>query len=121
MKANKLISLCAAAVMAGGTFAGAQPCDDPASPGFHHGAPDLTAMLTHMLALTDAQKTQVQAKVEAVKPQLDAIHEQAHKQAAVILKQLHDQIRPLLDADQQKRLDAIETLHETRPAGSTSE
>ena len=95
----------------------------------------MTAMLSHALNLTDAQKAQVQTMVAAVQPQLEAIHQQAHAQAAPIIKQLqpqleaihqqaraqaapiikqlHTQIRPLLTADQQKKLDALETLHDS--------
>ncbi len=95
----------------------------------------MTTMLSHVLNLTDAQKAQVQTMVAAVQPQLEAIHQQAHAQAAPIIKQLqpqleaihqqaraqaapiikqlHTQIRPLLTADQQKKLDALETLHDS--------
>jgi Spy/CpxP family protein refolding chaperone len=122
MKANKLIALCAAAVLASGTFAGAQTPDAAGPEGWHHhGPPNITEMLTHALNLTDAQKAQVQAKVAAVQPQLDAIREQARKQADVIINQLHEQIRPLLTAEQQKRLDAIQTLRDTRPDGAGPE
>lgn len=119
MKAKKLIALCAAAVLAGGTFAGAQTPDMPGPAHFHHhGPPNMTEMLSHFLGLSDTQKAQVQEKVSAVQPQLDAIHEQARQQSDAILKQLHTQIRPLLNANQQKRLDALDTLRETRPAGA---
>ena len=121
MKAHKLITLCAAAVLAGGTIAGAQTPDTDARGWHHHGPPDITEMLAHTLSLSDAQKAQVQAKVAAVQPQLDAIHEQARKQADVIIKQLHEQIRPLLNTEQQKRLDAIQTLRDTRPDGAGPE
>jgi Spy/CpxP family protein refolding chaperone len=112
MKLNKLflITLCGAAFLAVGRFSGAET-PDGFGMGCHHGPPNLTAMLTHVLALTDAQKTQVQAAVEAVQPQLQAIHQQARAAAEPIMKQLHAQIRPILTADQQKKLDALETLH----------
>ncbi len=104
------ITLCLSAFLAVAQFAGAQAPDAP-PPFCHKGAPDMTAMLTHMLQLTDAQKSQVEPLVTAVRPQLQAIHEKARADADVILKQLHTQIRPLLTPEQQKRLDAIEVLH----------
>ncbi|HEY1771276.1 MAG TPA: periplasmic heavy metal sensor [Chthoniobacterales bacterium] len=114
MKVNKLVLLAAATLLSCGTLAQAQ--GDDAAPPFHHGPRNVTAMLTRALNLNEAQKAQVAAKVKEVQPQLDAIHEQARKQADAIIKQLNEQIRPLLDAQQQKRLDAIETLRETQPA-----
>lgn len=78
----------------------------------------MTAMLTHALQLTDAQKSQVEPLVTAVRPQLDAIHQKARTEAEVVLKQLDTQIRPLLTPDQQKRLDAMELLHGIGAHGS---
>ncbi|HEX4665367.1 MAG TPA: hypothetical protein VH207_02110 [Chthoniobacterales bacterium] len=111
MKRTKLIPIAAsiAALLAVAPFAGAQTPEGQAF--CHKGAPDMTAMLTHMLELTDAQKSQVEPLVTAVRPQLQAIHERARADADVILKQLHTQIRPLLTPEQQKRLDAMEVLH----------
>ena len=105
-----LITIIGAAMVALGQFAGAQTPED-GSDWHHHGPPNMTAMLSHVLNLTDAQKAQVQPLVDAIKPQLDAIHQQARAAAEPIIKQLHTQIRPLLTADQQKKLDALETLH----------
>jgi Spy/CpxP family protein refolding chaperone len=118
MKPNRLIpvTLCAAACLALGQFAGAQTPDEPASPPFHH-RPNLSGMLTHTLDLTDAQKTQVEALIKAIQPQLDAIHQQARTAADAVLKELDTQIRPLLNADQQKKLDAIATLRGIGPHG----
>ena len=118
MKLNKLflITLCGAAFMAVGRFAGAETPDGLAM-ACHHSPPNLTAMLTRVLDLTDAQKTQVQAAVEAVQPQLQAIHQEARAAAEPIMKQLHTEIRPLLTAEQQKKLDALETLHRSGAQG----
>ena len=119
MKINKLIliTLSGAALLALAPFAGAEtPEDAPAC--FHHGAPNMTAMLSHMLNLTDAQKAQVQPLVDAVRPQLEAIHQQARASAEPIIKQLHTQIRPYLTAEQLKKLDALETLHNASGPGA---
>ena len=112
MKVTKRIPIivCVSAFAVVAQFAGAQTPDN-APPFCHKGAPDMTARLTHMLQLTDAQKSQVEPLVAAARPQLQAIHEKARAEADVVLKQLHTQIRPLLTPDQQKRLDAMEVLH----------
>jgi len=96
-------------------FAGAETPDCGGADWHHHGPPNMTAMLSHVLNLTDAQKAQVQPLVDAVKPQLEAIHQQARTAAEPIMKQLHAQIRPLLTPEQQKKLDALETLHGSGP------
>jgi Spy/CpxP family protein refolding chaperone len=112
MKTNKLvlITLGGAALLALAPFAGAET-PDSAPACFHHGTPNMTAMLSHVLNLTDAQTAQVQPLIDAVKPQLEAIHQQARTAAEPIIKQLHTQIRPYLTAEQLKKLDALETLH----------
>ena len=117
MKRNKkmLLTLCAAAAVAITPFALADSHEDCGPMGFH-GHPDLTRMLTHTLNLSDAQQTQVKTMVAEVQPQLDAIHQQARQAADAVMKQLNKKIRPLLTPDQQKRLDALETLHSTQAA-----
>lgn len=111
------ITLCLSAFLAVAQFAGAQAPDN-APPFCHKGGQDMTAMLTHVLQLTDAQKSQVEPLVTAVRPQLEAIHQKARAEAQVVINQLDAQIRPLLTPDQQKRLDAMELLHGTGAHGS---
>lgn len=117
MKTMKRIPIivCVSAFVTVAQFAGAQTPDKPPC---HHGPHNLTAMLTNTLQLTDVQKSQVEPLVTAVRPQLEAIHQKARAEADVVLKQLDTQIRPLLTPDQQKRLDAMETLHGTCAPGS---
>lgn len=112
MKTNKLIllALSGAAILALAPIAGAETPRDGGGC-YHHGPPNMTAMLSHVLNLTDAQKAQVQPLVDAITPQLEAIHQQARAAAEPIIKQLHTQIRPYLTAEQLKKLDAMETLH----------
>lgn len=120
MKIKKLIpfALCAAAALVFGQLVRAQgPDDNEAGPPHHHGPPNLTEMLTRTLDLTDTQKTQVQTYVATAQPQLEAIHQQARTQADAVLKQLDTQIRPLLSAEQAKKLDAIETLRAAHVGG----
>jgi Spy/CpxP family protein refolding chaperone len=79
------------------------------------GKPSVSEMLSHVLSLTDAQKSQLQATFDATQAQLDAIHEQARQAEEPVLKQLEAQIRPLLTAEQQAKLDQIDAM---RSAGS---
>lgn len=116
-KALILLTLSVMASLATTPFARGQAPNDP-MPCHNHGSHDLNGMLTHMLNLTDAQQTQVKGIVSDVQPQLDAIHEQARLAADAVMKQLDTKIRPLLTPDQQKRLDAFETLRDTRPSQS---
>ena len=109
-----LLTLGCVAFLALAPIANAQAPEDQ-MPFHHHGPPDLTLMLTRLLNLSDAQQAQVKPLVSEVQPQLDAIHKQAREAADAIIKQLNVKIRPLLTADQQKRLDAFETLHAPQP------
>ena len=72
-------------------------------------------MLTRLLNLSDEQQAQIKSLVAEVQPQIDAIRKQARDATEPIIKQLHARIRPLLTPEQQKRLEAFETLRETRP------
>jgi len=112
MKINKLIlmSLSGAALLALSPLVHA---DCPAGPGGFHHRGNMTEMLTHVLNLTDSQKAQIQPLADALKPQIEAIHKKAQAEMKPIMKQFHDQIRPLLTAEQQKKLDALETLHDS--------
>lgn len=71
----------------------------------------MTQILTRTLSLSDVQKAQVQSLVDSIQPQLDAIRKQAREAESALIAQLHSQIRPLLTADQQTKLDALQTLH----------
>ena len=89
------------------------PMTPPGPPPF--GKPNLSDLLTRMLLLTDAQKTQLQPYVDAVQPQLDATHQQARQATDALLKQLYASIRPLLSPVQQTKLDAFEAMREAGP------
>jgi vacuolar-type H+-ATPase subunit E/Vma4 len=64
------------------------------------------------LDLTSDQQTKVQPIVDAAKPQLAAIHQEAMQKAKGVIDNSLSQIRPLLTADQQKKLDAIQKAHQ---------
>jgi Spy/CpxP family protein refolding chaperone len=78
--------------------------------------PSISEMLSQVLSLTDAQKSQLQATFEATQTQLDAIHEQARQAEEPVLRQLEAQLRPLLTAEQQARLDQIEAMRAAGPS-----
>ena len=56
--------------------------------------------------------TKVQPILDGAKPQLEAIHQEAMQKAKGIIDSSLTQIRPLLTADQQKKLDAIQKAHQ---------
>jgi Spy/CpxP family protein refolding chaperone len=86
----------------------------PGPPQF--GKPRVSEMLTQVLSLTDAQKSQLQATFDATQTQLDAIHQQARQAEQPVLKQLEAQIRPLLTAEQQAKLDQLEAMRAAGPS-----
>ena len=118
MKPAKLtIVLFAAAQMFAANFVDAQTASAtavaPMTPPF--GRPNLSEMLARILLLTDAQKAQLQPYVDAVQPQLDATHQQARQAEDALLKQLSASIRPLLNSEQQTKLDAFEAMRVAGP------
>jgi hypothetical protein len=68
--------------------------------------------LTEKLNLTSDQQTKVQPILDAAKPQIRAIHQEAMQKAKTVIDGTLSQIRPLLTADQQKKLDAIQKAHQ---------
>jgi Spy/CpxP family protein refolding chaperone len=74
--------------------------------------------LVKTLNLTDDQKAKVQPIIDQAKPQLKAIHQDAMQKAKVVMDNTMSQIRPILTADQQKKLDDIKAAHaQMREAG----
>lgn len=69
--------------------------------------PDLIEMLAQTLDLNDSQKAQIKPIAESARPQLEAVRQQAES----IIQQVNAQIRPLLTAQQQNKLNAMEVLH----------
>jgi len=68
--------------------------------------------ITEKLDLTADQQTKVQPILDAAKPQITAIHQEAMQKMHTVMNDTLSQIRPLLTADQQKKLDAIEKAHQ---------
>src|SRR3989442_12761260 len=89
-------------------FAQAQP------PAGAHGGWHLNPLeeMSSTLTLTDAQKAKVQPIVDQAKPQLQTIHQEAMTKAKAVIEASLAQIRPLLTAEQQTKLDALIKAHE---------
>ena len=110
MKRN-LLTLAAAGAIALGGFVVVQAQPGPGGGRWHGHAFGLKG-ITEQLNLTADQQTKVQPILDAAKPQLIAIHQEAMQKAKGVIDNSLSQIRPLLTADQQKKLDAIQKAHQ---------
>jgi Spy/CpxP family protein refolding chaperone len=111
MKRNILTLIAAGAIALGG-FVVVQAQPGPGGHGGWHGHAFGLRHLTDKLNLTSDQETKVQPILDAAKPQLVAIHQDAMQKAKGVIDNSLSQIRPLLTADQQKKLDAIQKAHQ---------
>jgi len=68
--------------------------------------------MTETLKLTPDQQAKVQPIVDQTKPQIIAIHQEAMEKTKAVMDKTMSQIRPLLNADQQKKLDALQKAHQ---------
>ena len=117
MKRN-LLAVAAAGAIALGGFALVQaqpgsggPCGaGGAGPG--HGHAFGLKGITSNLNLTTDQQAKVQPILDAAKPQIAAIHQEAMQKMKTVMDSTMSQIRPLLNADQQKKLDDIQKAHQ---------
>ncbi len=64
--------------------------------------------LSHELQLTTDQQAKVQPIIDQTKTQLKTIHETAAQQSKTAMQNAVAQVRPLLTAAQQQKLDAIQ-------------
>jgi len=111
MKRN-LLAVTAAGAIALGGFIITQAQADPGS-GCGHGNHAFGLQdLTGKLNLTADQQTKVQPILDATKPQLAAIHQEAMQKTKSVMDGAVSQIRPILTADQQTKLDAIQKAHQ---------
>jgi Spy/CpxP family protein refolding chaperone len=108
MKRN-LLTLAVAGAIALGGFAMVQ-----AQPGHSGGGRHGFGLehLTKQLNLTADQQTKVQPIIDQAKPQIAAIHQEAMQKMKAVMDSTTSQIRPLLTADQQKKLDDIQKAHQ---------
>jgi Spy/CpxP family protein refolding chaperone len=110
MKRN-LLAVAAAGAIALGGFVVVQA--QPGPGGRHwHGHEFGLRGITDKLDLTADQQTKVQPILDAAKPQIAAIHQEAMQKMHTVMNSTLTQIRPLLNADQQTKLDAIEKAHQ---------
>jgi Spy/CpxP family protein refolding chaperone len=109
MKRNVLAVVTAGAIALGG-FVIVQAQPGPGGGG--HGHAFGLQHLTDKLSLTSDQQTKVQPILDAAKPQIRAIHQEAMQKAKTVMDSTLLQIRPLLNPDQQKKLDAIQKAHQ---------
>jgi protein CpxP len=114
MKRNLIAITVGAALSLGSIVAIAQPGPGgPDGPRGHHG--DWGNPLEHLtkeLNLTPDQQAKVGPIVEQAKPQIQQIHRDAMEKTRAIMENATAQIRPLLTAEQQQKLDAMKKAHE---------
>ena len=111
MKRN-ILALAAAGAIALGGFVVVQAQPGPGGPGPWHGHAFGLSGITEKLNLTADQQAKVQPILDQAKPQIAAIHQEAMQKMHTVMNSTLSQIRPLLNADQQKKLDAIEKAHQ---------
>jgi Spy/CpxP family protein refolding chaperone len=105
MKRN-LLAIAAAGAIALGGFVVVQAQPGPGGAG--HGHAFGLRGITNKLDLTAEQQAKVQPILDQAKPQIAAIHQEAMQKMHTVMNSTLSQIRPILTADQQKKLDAIE-------------
>ena len=108
MKRNILILAAAGAIALGGfVVVQAQPDSGPGGFGCPHGHAFGLSGITEKLDLTADQQTKVQPILDQAKPQIAAIHQEAMQKAHTVIDGAMEQIRPLLTADQQQKLEDL--------------
>src|SRR5581483_8180812 len=108
VKQNLLTLTVIAGIGLGGyTFAFAESGGGPGHGGwrghrfaFHH--------VTKQLNLTPEQQAKVQPLIDQARPQIVAIHKDAMQKTQAVIDNTMSQMRPMLTADQQKKLDALQ-------------
>jgi Spy/CpxP family protein refolding chaperone len=111
MKRNVLAVIAAGAIALGG-FVVVQAQPGAGGPGCGHGHAFGLQHLTDKLNLTSDQQTKVQPIIDQAKPQIVAIHQEAMQKMKTVMDSTLSQIRPLLNADQQTKLEAIQKAHQ---------
>ena len=111
MKRNVLAVIAAGAIALGG-FVIVQAQPGAGGGGDWHGHAFGLQHLTDKLNLTSDQQTKVQPIIDQAKPQIVAIHKDAMQKIKTVMDSTLSQIRPLLNADQQTKLDAIQKAHQ---------
>ena len=110
MKRN-ILALAAAGAIALGGFVVVQAQPGPGGAG-HCGHAFGLSGITEKLDLTADQQTKVQPILDAAKPQIAAIHQEAMQKMQTVVTSTLSQIRPMMNPDQQKKIDAIQKAHQ---------
>jgi hypothetical protein len=108
MKQNILKVVAAGAIALGGFMV----VQAQAGHGHRHGHGFGLERTMEKLDLTSDQQTKVQPIVDGTKPQIAAIHQEAMQKTKAVMDSALSQIRPLLTADQQKKLDDLQKAHQ---------
>src|SRR5204862_3643653 len=111
MKRNVLALTVAGAIALGG-FVVVQAQPGPGGAGHWHGHAFGLKGITEKLDLTAEQQAKVQPILDQAKPQIAATHQDAMQKMHTVMNSTLSQIRPMLTADQQQKLDAIEKAHQ---------
>jgi Spy/CpxP family protein refolding chaperone len=111
VKRNVLAVIAAGAIALGG-FVVVQAQPGAGGGGDWHGHAFGLQHLTDKLNLTSDQQTKVQPIIDQAKPQIAAIHQETMQKMKAVMDSTLSQIRPLLNADQQEKLDAIQKAHQ---------
>ena len=111
MKRN-VLTVVAAGAIALGSFMLVQAQPGPSSAAHGHGHGGGIQRITEKLDLTSDQQTKVQPIIDGAKPQITAIHQEAMQKTKAVMDSTLSQIRPLLNPDQQKKLDDIQKAHQ---------
>jgi len=108
---KKRTSSCSGRLIALGGFIMAQ-AQAGSGVGCAHGHAFGLHELTDSLNLTPEQQTKVQPILDQTKPQIAAIHQEAMQKMKTVIEGAVSQIRPILTADQQKKLDGVQKAHQ---------
>ena len=111
IKRNVLAVIAVGAIALGG-FVVVQAQPGAGGAGCGHGHAFGLRGITEKLNLTSDQQTKVQPIIDQAKPQIAAIHQEAMQKMKTVMDSTVSQIRPLLNDDQQKKLDAIQKAHQ---------
>ena len=111
MKRN-ILALAAAGAIALGGFVVVQAQAGHGGAGHWRGHAFGLRGITEKLDLTADQEAKVQPILDQAKPQIVAIHQEAMQKMHTVMNSTLSQIRPMLSADQQSKLDAIEKAHQ---------
>jgi Spy/CpxP family protein refolding chaperone len=111
IKRNVLAVIAVGAIALGG-FVVVQAQPGAGGAGCGHGHAFGLRGITEKLNLTSDQQTKVQPIIDQAKPQIAAIHQEAMQKMKTVMDSTVSQIRPLLNEDQQKKLDAIQKAHQ---------